>query len=390
MPSPATPLHTVQFPLSGADDMSKLALDGLLVIALEHAVAGPYCSRLLVEGGARVIKLERAEGDFARAYDKLVKGDSAYFVWLNGGKESIVVDLKTSADRILLHNLLRRADVFIQNLRPGAVDRLGFGYGAVREINRNLVMCSISGYGQSGEYAQMKAYDTLIQAETGLGSVTGLPGQPCKVGASVVDIATGLTAYGEILKALIKRGRDGHGAHIDLSLFEVMAEWMAVPLSSYEYGDKLLGGTGFDHAHIAPCGAYETADGPIIIVVQNEREWTQLCRDVLEVPELVDDERYKENVRRVENKDALRVDIEAYFKRFSRAEMAAKLQQGSIAFGNLNDMSDLQRHPALKRKTVETSSNEVSLVRRAGDVAEGLPRVPNLDEHGATIRAEFY
>ena len=169
-----------------------------------------------------------------------------------------------------------------------------------------------------------------------------------------------------------------------------MAEWMAVPLSSYEYGDKLLGGTGFDHAHIAPCGAYETADGPIIIVVQNEREWTQLCRDVLEVPELVDDERYKENVRRVENKDALRVDIEVYFKRFSRAEMAAKLQQGGIAFGNLNDMSDLQRHPALKRKTVETSSNEVSLVRRAGDVAESLPRVPNLDEHGATIRAEFY
>ena len=369
--------------------MSERALDGLLVVALEHAVAGPYCSRLLAEAGARVIKLERAEGDFARAYDKLVKGDSAYFVWLNGGKESLVVDLKTEADQILLRNLLKRVDVFIQNLRPGAIYRLGFGYPAVREINQNLIMCSLSGYGQGGEYAQKKAYDTPIQAESGLCSITGLPGQPCKVGTSIVDVSTGLTAYGEILKALIKRGRDGHGAHVDLSLFEVMAEWLAVPLSSYEYGDKLPSGTGFDHSHIAPCSAYETADGPIIIVIQNEREWTRFCRDVLEAPELADDERYNENVRRVENKDALRADIEAYFKRFSRAEMAAKLQQGSIAFGNINDMSDLQRHPALKRKTVETSGNEVSLVRRVGDATERPLRVPNLDEHGAAIRAEF-
>ncbi|MFP6682079.1 MAG: CaiB/BaiF CoA-transferase family protein [Gammaproteobacteria bacterium] len=369
--------------------MSEQALDGMVIIALEHAVAGPYCSRLLAEAGARVIKLERAEGDFARAYDKLVKDDSAYFVWLNGGKESVVVDLTKDADQILMHNLLKRADVFIQNLRPGAVDRLGFGYSAVNEINQNLVMCSISGYGQSGEYAQMKAYDTLIQAETGLGSITGLPGRPCKVGASIVDTATGLSAYGEILKALIKRGRDGHGAHIELSLFEVMAEWMAVPLSSYEYGDKLLGGTGFDHAHIAPCGAYKTADGLIIIVIQNEREWTQLCRDVLEAPALADDERYNKNVLRVENKDALRVEIEAYFKRFNRAEMAAKLHQGGIAFGNINDMSDLQRHPALKRRTVETSGNKISLVRRVGDTTERSPHIPKLDEHGPAIRAEF-
>lgn len=369
--------------------MSVAALDGLLVIALEQAVAGPYCSRLLAEGGARVIKLERPEGDFARAYDKVVKGDSAYFVWLNSGKESIVVDLKTDADQIVFRNLLKRADVFIQNLRPGAVDRLGFGYDAIREINQDLVMCSISGYGLSGEYAQMKAYDTLIQAETGLCSVTGLLGLPCKVGTSIVDISTGLTAYGEILKALIKRGRDGHGTHVELSLFETMSEWMAVPLSYYEYGDKLLHGTGLDHAQIAPCSAYETADGPIIIVIQNEREWTQLCRDVLEAPELVDDERYKENVLRVQNKDVLRVDIEAYFKRFNRAEMAEKLQRGGIAFGRLNDVSDLKLHPSLKRKTIETSGNEVSLVRRIGDANERPARVPDLDEHGPAIRAEF-
>lgn len=369
--------------------MSEPALDGLLVVSLEQAVAGPYCSRLLAEAGARVIKLERPEGDFARAYDKVIKGDSAYWVWLNGGKESIVVDLKTGADQILLRNLLKRADVFIQNLRPGAVDRLGFGYAAIHEMNPDLVMCSISGYGQSGKYEEMKAYDTLIQAETGLCSVTGPPGLPCKVGTSIVDISTGLTAYGEILKALIKRGRDGHGAHVDLSLFEVMSEWMAVPLSYYEYGDKLLHGTGLDHAQIAPCSAYETADGPIIIVIQNEREWTQLCRDVLEAPELAEDDRYKENILRVENKDALRVDIEAYFKRFSRAEMADKLQRGGIAFGNLNDVSDLQRHPALKRKTIETSGNEVSLVRRVGDATESPARVPDLNEHGPAIRTEF-
>ena len=369
--------------------MSTSALDGLLVVTLEQAVAGPYCSRLLAERGARVIKLERAEGDFARAYDKVIKGDSAYFVWLNSGKESVVVDLKSDADQQLLRNLLKPADIFIQNLRPGAVERLGFGYEAVSAINSNIVMCSISGFGLTGEYAQMKAYDALIQAETGLCSVTGQPGQPSKVGASICDISTGLSAYGEILNALIARARDGHGAHVDVSLFEVMSEWMAVPLSYYEYGGKLLRGTGLDHGQIAPYGAYETADGPIFIVVQNQREWVQLCRDVLEAPEMADDPRYKDNVARMENRDALRVDIHAYFKRFSRAEMAAKLQHAGVAFGTVNDVSDLKDHPALVRKTVETSGNEISLVRRVGDTTTVPAHVPGLDEHGPAIRAEF-
>ena len=369
--------------------MSTSALNGLLVVALEQAVAGPYCSRLLAEGGARVIKLERAEGDFARAYDTVIKGDSAYFVWLNSGKESVVVDLKSDADQILLRKLLSSADIFIQNLRPGAVDRLGFGYADVREINSNIVMCSISGFGLTGEYAQMKAYDALIQAETGLCSVTGQPGQPSKVGASVCDISTGLSAYGEILKALIERDHDGHGSHVEVSLFEVMSEWMAVPLSYYEYGGKLLRGTGLDHGQIAPYGAFETADGPIFIVVQNQREWVQLCRDVLEAPEMADDLCYKDNASRMENRDALRIDIQTYFKRFPRTEMAAKLQHAGIAYGSINDVSDLKDHPALVRKTVETSGHEISLVRRVGDATSAPAHVPGLDEHGPAVRAEF-
>ena len=365
------------------------SLDGLLVVSLEQAVAAPYCSRLLAEGGARVIKLERLEGDFARAYDDVINGESGYFVWLNAGKESLAVDLKREGDRTLLTTILQRADVFIQNLRPGAVDRLGFGYLAVKALNPRLVMCSISGYGLTGPYAGMKAYDALIQAESGLCSVTGPPGHPSKVGASICDISTGLTAYGEILKALIRRARDERGAHVEVSLFEVTSEWLAVPLATYEYGGKLLGGTGMDHAQIAPYGAFETLDGPIFIVVQNQREWMQLCTEILGRPALTEDLRYKTNMSRVENKNSLRGEIEACFTQFNRAEMAVRLEKAGIACGNINDISDLQHHPALVKKEVVSSGKPISLVRRAGDEAPQPARVPALDEHGASIRAEF-
>jgi len=369
--------------------MNNAALDGFLIVSLEQAVAAPYCSRLLAEAGARVLKLERPEGDFARAYDTIIQGDSAYFVWLNSGKESVVVDLKADTDQQLLRNLLGRADVFLQNLRPGAVDRLGFSYEAVRQINPNVVMCSISGYGSDGEHAQMKAYDTLIQAETGLCSVTGPPDQPSKVGMSICDISTGLAAYAEILKALLRRSKEGRGSHVQLSLFEVVSEWMAVALTYYEYGDKLLSGTGLDHAQIAPCSAFSAADGPVVIIVQNEREWRQLCTGVLDQESLVDDPRYKDNVRRVENRDALRIDIEAYFQKFPRTDIIEKLQKNGIACGGLNDVTDLARHPALQRKTVKSSGNEISLVRRIGDEISATAHVPSLDEHGAIVRAEF-
>ncbi|MEQ8230540.1 MAG: CaiB/BaiF CoA-transferase family protein [Gammaproteobacteria bacterium] len=363
-------------------------LDQLLVVSLEQAVAAPYCSRLLAEGGARVIKLERPEGDFARAYDTVINGDSAYFVWLNGDKESVAVDLAQDADKALLRRMLARADVFVQNLKPGAVDRLGFGYEAVHALNPALVMCSISGYGLRGEYAQMKAYDALIQAETGLCSVTGPPGQPSKVGASICDIATGLTAYGEILKALIARGRDGQGSHLEVSLFGTLSEWMAVPLAYYEYAGKLLQGTGLDHAQICPYGAYATADGQIFLVVQNHAEWVRLCREGLGRPELVDHELYRSNVLRVENRDALRAEIERVFTPLSRSEVAERLLAAGIACGSINDVSDLGRHPALERREVVSSGQGATLVRRVA--APDTPaRVPGLDEHGADIRTEF-
>lgn len=363
-------------------------LDDLLVVSLEQAVAAPYCSRLLAEGGARVIKLERPEGDFARAYDTVVKGDCSHFVWLNGGKESVVVDLRNDDDRQLVRNLLAKADVFIQNLRPGAVERLGLGYDDVATLNPAIVMCSISGYGREGSYADMKAYDALIQAETALCSVTGPPGQPSKVGPSVVDISTGLTAYGEILKALLARGRRGHGEHIDVSLFGTMSEWMAVPLAYYDHGGRILGGTGLDHNQIAPYGAFRCSDGLVFIVVQNQREWSDLCTHGLARPELVDDPRYATNPDRIAHIAELKGDIEAVLSTMNRADAAAQLLAAGIACGSINDVSDLSTHPALKRKDVVTSGNPVSLVRRVGDTLES-PRVPALGEHDSAVRREF-
>lgn len=366
----------------------ELPLDDLLVVSLEQAVAAPYCSRLFAESGARVIKLERPEGDFARAYDTVIEGDSAYFVWLNGGKESLAIDLTQDGDRQLLRNILGRADVFIQNLRPGAVDRLGFGYDAVHGQNPRLVMCSISGYGLAGSYANMKAYDALIQAETGLCSVTGPPGQPSKVGASICDIATGLSAYGEILKALHARARGAAGTHVEVSLFGTLAEWMAVPLAYLEYGNKLLAGTGLDHAQICPYGAYATSDGQIFLVVQNHNEWLDLCRKGLDRPDLALHPLFADNMSRVANRAALRTEIEGVLAGYTRAAALHKLEQAGIACGSINDIADLGRHPALHRRTVRTSGHEVSLVQRAGASAD-VAVVPALDEHGARLRAEF-
>jgi crotonobetainyl-CoA:carnitine CoA-transferase CaiB-like acyl-CoA transferase len=235
----------------------------------------------------------------------------------------------------------------------------------------------------------MKAYDALIQAESGLCSVTGPPGQPSKVGASVCDIATGLSAYGEILRALLARGASGRGRHVTLSLFEVMAEWMAVPLAYYEHAGKLLGGTGLDHAQIAPYGAYACADGLIFIVVQNQREWVQLCRDGLGQPELADDPRYRDNMRRVENRAALGAAIEAVFSRYPRVELARRLEAAGIACGRINDVADLARHPALVRTQVTSAGQRVSFPRRVGDSAADARAVPALDQHGAAVRAEF-
>ncbi len=363
-------------------------LSNTLVVSLEQAVAAPYASRLLAEGGARVIKIERDEGDFARHYDSVVHGESAYFVWLNSGKESIVLDVKRAEDLALMRAMLCRADVFIQNLRPGAVDRLGLGYEAVSALNPRLVMCSISGYGLTGEHADMKAYDFLVQAETGLCSVTGTPQLPARCGISVCDISTGLTAYGEILRALLDRTVTGRGQHLDISLFDVMSEWMSVPLVYYKYAGKLLRGTGLDHAQIAPYGAYDTADGIIVIAVQNHREWLDLCK-LVGRPELASDRRFKNNELRVEHRAALKVELELFFKRYTRVELARILEEGNIAYGRINTVRDVWEHPQLKTKDVESQGQCSTFARRVCDSGDAPRHVPTLGEHTAAIRQEF-
>jgi crotonobetainyl-CoA:carnitine CoA-transferase CaiB-like acyl-CoA transferase len=364
------------------------ALEGTLVVSLEQAVAAPYCARLLAEAGARIIKIERDEGDFARHYDTVVNGESAFFVWLNAGKESVVLDAKAPADLALLRRMIAKADVFVQNLRPGAVDRLGLGWDAVSALNPGLVMCSISGYGSSGELAEMKAYDFLVQAEAGLVSVTGTPGQPTRCGISVCDISTGLTAYGEILRALLERAKTGRGQHVDVSLFDVMSEWMSVPLAYYRYGNRRLTGTGLDHTQIAPYGAHQTADGLIIIAVQNHREWLGLCK-VIGRPELADDERFRTNPLRVANRPALTAEIEKFFTRYTRVELSALLEAGEIAYGRINYVDDVWRHPALKTKEVLSGTNAATFVRRVCDAATAPRRVPALGEHTDALRREF-
>ena len=364
------------------------ALEGTLVVSLEQAVAAPYCARLLAEAGARVIKIERDDGDFARHYDSVVNGESAYFVWLNNGKESLILDVKQAADVQLLRNMIAKADVFIQNLRPGAVDRLGLGWEAVQALNPNVVMCSISGYGDAGEIAEMKAYDFLVQAESGLTSVTGSTTEPARVGVSVCDISTGLTAYSEILRALLERKHTGRGQHVEVSLFDVMSEWMAVPLAYYKYAGKRLGGTGLDHAQIAPYGAHRTKDGLIIIAVQNQREWVNLCK-TMGRPELADDDRFNTIPKRVQNRVALTAEIEAFFTQYTRAELAPILDGGDIAYGRINYVDDVWQHPALKTKEIESRGQRSVFVRRVCDDGSVTRKVPALGEHTSALRAEF-
>ena len=364
------------------------ALTDVLVISLEQAVAAPYAARLLAEAGARVIKIEREEGDFARAYDSVVNGESTFFVWLNAGKESLVLDVKDAADQALFLKLIGKADVLLQNLRPGALERLGLDYARLSEVNPRLVMCNISGYGMTGPLAEMKAYDFLVQAEAGLCSVTGTDGVPTRCGISIADISTGLTAYSEILRALLERGRTGRGQLLDISLFDVLSEWMSVPMALFRYGGRKLTGTGLDHPQIAPYGAYATQDGQIIIAVQNHREWLSLC-EALACPALAADPRFATIPARVEHRAALKVELEKIFMQHTRDSLTELLDRGNIAWGRLNDVEDVWSHPALKTKEVVSGDKHATFVRRVCDTAQGPRRVPALGEHSAAIRAEF-
>ncbi len=368
-------------------------LDGVLVVSIEQAVAAPYCSSRLADAGARVIKIERPEGDFARGYDHVVHGESSYFVWINRGKESLVADLKNADDAALLRRIIARADVFIQNLAPGAAARAGFGSAELRRQYPRLITCDISGYGEDGPYRDMKAYDLLVQCETGLAAITGAPEQPGRVGVSVVDIACGMYAHTGILQALYRRERTGEGCGIAVSLFDSLADWMTVPLLQFDYGGTAPERVGLRHPTIAPYGAFPTADGKqVVISIQNEREWRDLCLCVLERPDMADDPRYASIPLRVANRPALDAEITALFQGWSHAEVTTRLSAAKVAFASVNEVSDLSRHPQLRRVAVDTPSGPVELVAPPVRVLDGQPAlraVPALDENGEAIRREF-
>ncbi len=368
-------------------------LEGVLVVALEQAVAAPYCTSRLADAGARVIKVERADGDFARGYDRQVMGQSAYFVWLNRGKESLVLDIKDPADASLLERILSRADVFVQNLAPGAASRAGFGSEDLRRRYPRLITVDISGYGESGPYASMKAYDFLVQAESGLISVTGSPSEMGRVGASVCDIAAGMYSKIAVLEALIARSRTGEGSSIRTSMFAGMAEWLAPWLLHHAYGELAEQRIGLHHPAIAPYGAYACSGGALILIaVQNEREWQRLCAEVLGRPELADDARVHDNPARLANRAFLDAEISTVFSGLSRETVRARLEAARIAYGSVNSIADVHAHPALERIPVETPRGPVEVTappaRRAGE-SEPVLRVPGLGEHTGSIRAEF-
>jgi formyl-CoA transferase len=371
--------------------MTSLPLSGLLVVSIEQAVAAPTCSCRLADAGARVIKIERPEGDFAREYDTVVHGESAYFVWLNRGKESVVLDLAEDADKALLEAILAKADVFVQNLKPGAIAKLGFSIERLRRDYPRLIVCSISGYGETGPYAARKAYDLLIQAESGLASVTGGPEGPARVGVSVVDIAAGMFAYQAILEALIARGRSGEGADLSVSMFDAMAEWMTVPLLHTE-GGKPPQRLGLRHPLLSPYGVFRTRDGAdILISIQNDREWRVLAEKVLADATLGRDPDFATNIKRFENRERTDAKVQAVFGASDVEPLMKKLAAADIAFARVNDPAQLARHPHLRRITVGAPSGPVSYPAPPERHAESrhYGPVPALGEHTEKVRAEF-
>lgn len=337
-----------------------LPLEGLTVVAIEQAVAAPFATSKFADAGAKVFKIERPEGDFARGYDDVAKGQSSYFVWLNRGKDAVTLDLGSHKGKEALEALLAEADVLIQNLKPGSLAKLGFGTERLRRDYPRLVTCSISGYGDHGPLADRKAYDLLIQAESGLCSLTGGPSEPARVGISIVDIATGATAYAAILEALIRRGVTGQGADISVSMFDVMADWLTVPLLNHE-GGKSPKRIGLAHPSIAPYGAFQPKSGPaILIAIQSDREWRMLCRDFIGDEALANDPRFATNVARVNNRAETDAVVAAAFGKMDSATALERLSATGIALASVNDMAGLSEHPHLRRITVDSPNGPVS------------------------------
>jgi itaconate CoA-transferase len=366
-----------------------LPLEGITVIAVEQAVAAPFCSSRLADAGAHVIKVERPEGDFARGYDAAAKGQSSYFVWLNRGKDSEVIDLATREGRASLEKLIADADVLLQNLKPGSMDKLGFSLERLKKHYPGLICCTISGYGDEGPYAERKAYDLLIQAESGLASITGGPEGPSRVGLSIVDIATGATAHAAILEALIARSKSGAGADIRISMFDVMADWLTVPLLNSEAGQPPQR-IGLAHPSIAPYGVFRSKDGKdILISIQSEREWKKLCAEVLGRPDLPGDPRFASMVERVRNRNLTDTIVGDTFASMTREQLLKRLSDADIAFAEVNTMTDLAQHPHLRRIEVDTPKGPVTYPAPAAIVV-GEPRhygaVPGIGERASPAR----
>lgn len=373
--------------------MQTADLDEILVVSIEQAVAAPYLSSRLAEAGARVLKIERPEGDFARGYDRLVHGQSAYFVWLNRGKESVCLDLRKAPAREVLTRMIARADVFIQNLAPGAIQRLGFDPEELRKAHPQLITVSISGYGDAGPDRHLKAYDLLVQAESGLSAITGTLDGMARVGISVADISAGMTALSAVMQALFARQRTGQGRHIAVSLFHALSDWMNVPYLQYIYGGKTALRAGLTHPTIAPYGAYTCSDGNVVLFsIQNEREWQHFCADVLEQPKLPEDPQFRDNSARVAHRPALNTIIEAVFSNMPRDAVIARLEAARIAYGRVSSLEDLAQHPQNRQVTVDTPGGPVRMLAPGALVDNSPPclgAVPALGAHTAAALAEF-
>ena len=366
-------------------------LEGVLVVSLEQAVAGPLATARLAAAGARVIKIERPEGDFARGYDVAANGISSYFAWGNQGKESIALDLKQPDDLALMKRMLERADVFVQNLAVGATARMGLDAATLRSAHPGLIVCDVSGYGPDGPYAEMKAYDLLVQAESGLLSISGPPGPYGRVGVSLVDGVTGYNAAIAIMEALYRKARTGEGAHLETSLFSCAADLMTVPLLHFDYLGKAPERVGLAHPSVAPYGGFQTGDGQTVVIsMQSDREWRTLCEEVMDRPELAIDARFVTNNDRSANRADTDAAVSQAFARFDRVELEERLRSSRIAFGAVNQLSDLSTHPQLRRVAVEHALGTAELPAPpvSTDWHEPL-RVPAIDEHGTELRAEF-
>ena len=377
--------------------MASLPLQGITVVTIEQAVAGPLATRHLADLGARVIKIERPDGgDFARGYDDSVKGLSSWFVWLNRSKESLTLDVKRDQARDVIERLLQRADVFIQNLAPGATDRLGLGTDALRSRYPALIVCNISGYGSSGPHADKKAYDLLVQSEVGLLSITGTDRTPCKVGVSIADISAGMYAYSGILTALLTRKDTGKGTAVDVALLDTLGEWMSYAAYYTHYSGTQPPRTGASHATIAPYGPYRTSDGVVVIAIQNNREWAQFCASVLEQPAVGGDARFESNVLRVRNRAALDAEIEAVLSRLSSVEAVQRLDAAKIANARLNSVREYVEHPQLTARDcwreVDSPAGPLRALIppvRMDGVEPVMGAVPALGQHSRAILEEI-